>query len=440
MRAPAAAPRSAPRAALAAGARDQAASAVARALLVALRLGAVGAPAALLAAPASAAAQEIVRPPVEHTDRWSDPNPGIRHLVRTTTLPSTIHALVVDLTVPGVRVRATPYDERWRTVSAYAQQNGLAAATNGGFWGMLQRAEGIAAGGGARWPDGEDDDELGFFAVTRDGRAWISPPEQVVDEVPPARLSEAVSGQPLLVRDGRVDTASLDAFDNANLRHPRSAVGVSRDGTKVILIVADGRQDHSRGMTLYELARLFVELGAHMALNLDGGGSSAMYLAAEGGIVNSPSGGRWEARLGLGASARRGDGDAQGGGRAGGRPGEPRPRASKVRLRDDGVEEIFIRGNEREVMNHIGVVAPLHAAAGAADPGEARLEPREEEPAGTRLVIVEPPRPPVLALGRSRELLFPLAAGAAVALPAAGLGFWLWRRRRRAVSAGRRGR
>jgi hypothetical protein len=379
----------------------------------------------------SSRAQEIVRPPVEHTDRWSEPNPGIRHLVRTTTLPSTIHALVVDLTVPGVRIRATPYAERWCTVSAYARQNGLAAAINGGFWGMFQRAQGITAGGGVRWPDGEDDEELGFFAVTRDGRAWISPPEEVVDRLPPERLSEAVSGQPLLVRDGRVDTASLDAFDNSNLRHPRSSVGVSRDGTKVILVVADGRQEHSRGMTLYELARLFVELGAHTALNLDGGGSSAMYLAAEGGIVNSPSGGRWEARLGFGASTRRGEPRS-----TPGRAGETRPRASKVRLRDDGVEEVFIRGNEREVMNHIGIVAPMHASDESASMASApRLEPRDDEPPGTRHVIVEPPRPPLVALGRAREQVVPMAVAAAVALPAAALGLWLWRRRRRAARA-----
>lgn len=365
----------------------------------------------------AAAAQEVPRAPVEHIDSWSEPNPGMRHLVRTTTLPSTIHALVVDLGHPGVHIRATPYDERWSTVTEYATHNHLAAAMNGGFWGMMQHAEGVTAGGGARWPDGADDTEIGFFAVTRGGTAWISAPEVDDDEVPAARIGEAVSGQPMLVRDGRPDMPSLDAFDSANLRHPRSSVGVSQDGKKVILIVVDGRQAHSHGMTLYELARMFVELGADRALNLDGGGSSAMFVAEEGGIVNSPSGGRWEAKLGLGASESH-DSRAEARGAQ---------HASKMRTREDGVEEVFVRGNEREVMNHLGIVAPV--------PGAPVAEIRQgTEPApGTAIVVVERPRPPALRLGRAREYLYPAGFALAFAVPIASLVlWWRWRRRRRA--------
>lgn len=364
---------------------------------------------------ARAAAQERVRPPVEYSDRWSEPNPGIRYLVRTTTLPSTIHALVIDLAHPGVRIHATPYAERWSTVSEYATHNHLAAATNGGFWGFMQHAEGMTAGGGARWPDGEDDTETGFFAVTRAGSAWISPPEADDDAVALSRVGEAVSGMPMLVRSGHVDTPSLDAFDSSNLRHPRSSVGVTRDGKKVILIVADGRQSHSHGMTLYELARMFVELGADRALNLDGGGSSAMFVAQEGGIVNSPSSGRWEARLGLGATESR---DARGESRS-------KLHASKVRVREDGVEEVFVRGNEREVLNHIGITAPA--------PGTPVAEIRQgTAPApGTAIVIVERPRPPVVRLGRAREFVAPVGFAVALASPVVAFMFFRrWRKRR----------
>src|SRR5689334_5707745 len=197
----------------------------------------------LLAAPAHrAAAQEHPRPAASWTDVWSDPNPGVRYLHRTTTIPCSIHALVVDLAHPGVRIRATPYEERWQTVTEYAENARLAAAINGGFWGMMQHAKGMTAGGGQRWPDGEDDDETGFFAVTRGGRAWISPPEAEDDEVAGERVAEAVSGRPMIVRDGQLDNADLDAFPSANMRHPRTAVGVTRDGKKVILVVVDGRQ------------------------------------------------------------------------------------------------------------------------------------------------------------------------------------------------------
>ena len=80
-------------------------------------------------------------------DVWSTPNPGIRHLHRTTPAPAEFHALVIDLDTPGVQIRCTPPRERWKSTSAYARESNLAAAINGGFWGLFgQGAEGLAAG------------------------------------------------------------------------------------------------------------------------------------------------------------------------------------------------------------------------------------------------------------------------------------------------------
>lgn len=73
-------------------------------------------------------------------------------------------------------------------------------------------------------------------------------------------------------------------------RHPRTAIGMA--GDKVIMITVDGRnRKNSRGMTINELGALFLWMGADMALNLDGGGSTTMYIRGEshGGIVNHPS-------------------------------------------------------------------------------------------------------------------------------------------------------
>ncbi len=72
--------------------------------------------------------------PVTFTDEWSQPNPGVRYLRRTTTRPAVIHAVVVDLSTPGVRVEATRHDDRWSTVSEFANtEPGYVAAINGGF-------------------------------------------------------------------------------------------------------------------------------------------------------------------------------------------------------------------------------------------------------------------------------------------------------------------
>ena len=54
----------------------------------------------------------------------------------------------------------------------------------------------------------------------------------------------------------------------------------------LILITADGREGASIGLTLYELATLMKQLGCINAMNLDGGGSTVMYI--NGKIVNKP--------------------------------------------------------------------------------------------------------------------------------------------------------
>jgi exopolysaccharide biosynthesis protein len=69
--------------------------------------------------------------------------------------------------------------------------------------------------------------------------------------------------------------------------HPRTAIGRAIDG-KVLLVTVDGRQPAlSAGMSLEMLAKLLREFGAQDAANLDGGGSTTMYLL--GKVVNSPS-------------------------------------------------------------------------------------------------------------------------------------------------------
>ena len=98
----------------------------------------------------------------------------------------------------------------------------------------------------------------------------------------------AISGSAILLAGGRILT-----HDDGEL-HPRTAVGVDTDTGRVLLLVVDGRQDHSRGYTLLELARLMKQLGAEEALNLDGGGSSTMVTLRPSGrtrVANSPSDG-----------------------------------------------------------------------------------------------------------------------------------------------------
>ncbi|MDA0634492.1 phosphodiester glycosidase family protein [Nonomuraea sp. MCN248] len=124
-------------------------------------------------------------------------------------------------------------------------------------------------------------------------------------------VKAAVGGNWVLVKDGRAQHSTDQSA------HPRTAVGFSADGKKMILLTVDGRQADSRGVTLDELAAMMVELGAADALNLDGGGSSTM-LAREPGqaepqIENSPSdGGERHVPNGLALYAAEGSGELKG--------------------------------------------------------------------------------------------------------------------------------
>lgn len=105
-------------------------------------------------------------------------------------------------------------------------------------------------------------------------------------------LRTAVSGGVVLVRDGVYGGPHI--FGDTG-RHPRAAVGVSYDRSKVYFLVADGRSQRSVGLTYKELADFFLHLGVFEALNLDSGGSSTMVIRPDGNglarVMNYPSDG-----------------------------------------------------------------------------------------------------------------------------------------------------
>lgn len=102
-------------------------------------------------------------------------------------------------------------------------------------------------------------------------------------------IEHLISGGPRLLKQGQPHvTAEQEQFkpDIAVGRAPRTALGIGPNG-EIILLVVDGRQQRSAGLTLWELAQLLKERGAVEGINFDGGGSSA--LAIRGKLVNNPS-------------------------------------------------------------------------------------------------------------------------------------------------------
>ena len=105
----------------------------------------------------------------------------------------------------------------------------------------------------------------------------------------PADTEFAVSGNAMMLKGGVVTPPAKD-----EARHLRSAVGLSVDARTLYILAIDGRREsNSRGVTLGELANIFIRVGAHNAINLDGGGSTSLVLKDPGtgafAIANQPS-------------------------------------------------------------------------------------------------------------------------------------------------------
>lgn len=209
---------------------------------------------------------------------WSSPRPVV------------IHVATIDLQTAGIRVLVTPGDPdaelplEGRTTSAFLNDYGLQLAINGDFFqpwhsrglldyyphvGDLVEPLGYAAGGGETYSD---------YTTKAASTLYFSPTNAARFNQPLNNVENAVSGYPLLVRNGSVEAALNDTDVG-----PRTMSALTQSRRYLILIVVDGRQPgYSEGVTLRELAQIAIEHGAHFAMNMDGGGSSTMVM--EGGL------------------------------------------------------------------------------------------------------------------------------------------------------------
>lgn len=84
-----------------------------------------------------------------------------------------------------------------------------------------------------------------------------------------------IGGHALLVENGAIKRYTKDVNSIGGVR-ARTAVGISQDGKTVYIVSAEGRTNRSPGLSLNELSQFMLDLGAYKAMNLDGGGSTAM--------------------------------------------------------------------------------------------------------------------------------------------------------------------
>jgi hypothetical protein len=143
------------------------------------------------------------------------------------------------------------------------------------------------------------DDRLSKRALLRELRVYLSSDQKRREfgvrasdssRSYPEESEDATNGVPQLIKQGRIDITweqekASRAF--AETRHPRTAVATLKD-SMFLMVTVDGRQPGvSVGMSLQELAEYLLSLGAIDAMNLDGGGSTTMFV--DGRVVNKPS-------------------------------------------------------------------------------------------------------------------------------------------------------
>lgn len=221
------------------------------------------------------------------------PYKGIDYYEWRTEKPKVvIHTLVVDLDNPNIELKATPPSKNKRTTSAYGKEMGVEAAINGDLYRIKtdNRPLTLAVGDGKKWP-GTKDNRVYSTIQWYKGSNCVEITEKSSIATFKKGMEGAVGGHPILLWNGKIDSFKKDAHPSCGPPQPRTIVGLSEDKSKLFMTVIDGRRPTtwSQGLTCTESAKLMQKFGVYTALNLDGGGSSTMWLKNKG-LVNKPSG------------------------------------------------------------------------------------------------------------------------------------------------------
>ena len=177
-------------------------------------------------------------------DTWTTPFAGVQRLHRTGPNKLNLEAAVVDLCTAGIAVRHTAFEERQQKTSSFAAAVGAQLAINADFSCRPIDVDpvkspfkpcvnkpayvtyGIAGHAGVAWPQTLAKDALLAFGSER-AEIWDDAQDKDFD---PAWMQEVLSGHWSLVLNGKLTGADCPI-------DPRTGVGLSADGNKLILIV-----------------------------------------------------------------------------------------------------------------------------------------------------------------------------------------------------------
>ncbi|MEI6342255.1 MAG: phosphodiester glycosidase family protein [Verrucomicrobiota bacterium] len=212
-----------------------------------------------------------------------------------------MHVLRIDLADPDVRLlpspRITSYVAGLRetagmTVSRFVESQGVQVAVNSNFFdptsyylpeGTPMLVSGLQVSGGQLVSSGNLDHSASILFDASNRPTVVHTNWPVASTV---GVESAVSGDyPIVVRGVNIGRLYLNQSGFIHDTNPRSAMGVSADQRHLYLMVIDGRQAQSAGALDYETGAWMLLVGAHDAINMDGGGSATMAMQSATGAA-----------------------------------------------------------------------------------------------------------------------------------------------------------
>lgn len=216
--------------------------------------------------------------PLVATDVESKPYPGVTYILRKLKDPKIIHIVTVNLSSPFVSLHVSPENERALTPSEFAKRNRTQIAINGDFFTPEFRPLGLSVARGVSWKRSRDTARYSFLACDARNHCEIDVSNSARETK--KDWNSVIGGREVLLKKDFVWSAADDARCGSfcTTPHPRTALGLNRDKTKLFLVVVEGRQPPLEGVTLNSLALILKGLGAEEGINLDGGGSSQLVI------------------------------------------------------------------------------------------------------------------------------------------------------------------
>lgn len=170
--------------------------------------------------------------------------------------------------------------------SVTAAENNAILAVNGDYYGA--NSSGYVIRNGVVYRDSvREDASNGDLAIYKDGSFKIIYENQIsADQLVQDGVVNLLAFGPSLVENGEISVSTNAEVGQAMASNPRTAIGII-DENHYIIVVSDGRTSESKGLSLYQMAKVMKSYGVKTAYNLDGGGSSTLYF--NGQVINKPT-------------------------------------------------------------------------------------------------------------------------------------------------------